>query len=60
MLGGARRQNGMAAFDAALGSDDAVAVREYIVSLAVAAKAEEDAKRAAAAVAAGGVEPHAR
>jgi PQQ-dependent dehydrogenase (methanol/ethanol family) len=56
VLGGAREQNGMASFTAALSRDDAAAVREYIVSLARAAKAEEDAKRAAASAA----EPHAQ
>jgi mono/diheme cytochrome c family protein len=56
VLGGARAQNGMASFAAALSRDDAAAVREYVVSLAHAAKAEEDAKRTAAAVA----EPHAQ
>jgi quinohemoprotein ethanol dehydrogenase len=56
VLGGAREQNGMVSFAAALSRDDASAVREYIVSLARAAKAEEDAKRAAA----GGAEPHAQ
>jgi alcohol dehydrogenase (cytochrome c)/quinohemoprotein ethanol dehydrogenase len=57
VLGGAREQNGMVSFAAVLSRDDASAVREYIVSLARAAKAEEDAKRAAAG---GGAEPHAR
>src|SRR6185436_6800508 len=56
VLDGAREQNGMARFAAALSPDDAAAVREYVVSLARAAKAEEDAKRAAAA----GAEPHAQ
>ncbi len=56
VLGGAREPNGMASFAAALSRDDASAIREYIVSLAHSAKAEEDAKRAAA----GGAEPHAQ
>ena len=56
VLGGAREQNGMASFGAALSRDDTSAVREYVVSLARAAKIEEDAKRTAAA----GAEPHAQ
>jgi mono/diheme cytochrome c family protein len=56
VLGGAREQNGMASFAAALSRDDAASVREYVVSLARAAKFEEDAKRTAAA----GAEPHAQ
>ncbi|HVZ47519.1 MAG TPA: PQQ-dependent dehydrogenase, methanol/ethanol family, partial [Gemmatimonadaceae bacterium] len=59
VLGGAREGNGMASFAPALSRGDAAAVREYVVSLARAAKAEEDAKRAAAA-ARGGAEPHAQ
>jgi mono/diheme cytochrome c family protein len=58
VLGGAREGNGMASFAAALSREDSSAVREYIVSLARAAKAEEDAKRAASA--GDGAEPHAQ
>jgi quinohemoprotein ethanol dehydrogenase len=69
VLDGARAPNGMASFAAALSREDAAAVREYVVSQAQAAKAEEDAKRTAAPVAptsasaapaAGAAEPHAR
>ena len=56
VLGGAREQNRMASFAAALSRDDASAVREYIVSLARAAKTEEGGGRAAA----GAAEPHAQ
>jgi alcohol dehydrogenase (cytochrome c)/quinohemoprotein ethanol dehydrogenase len=54
VLGGAREQNGMVSFAAALSRDDASALREYIVSLARAAKAEEERR------AEGGAEPHAQ
>jgi PQQ-dependent dehydrogenase (methanol/ethanol family) len=58
VLDGARAANGMVSFKSGLTGEDTVALREYIVSLAHAAKAEEDAKRAAAAAAA--AEPHAQ
>jgi len=49
VLDGARAANGMVSFKAALTGEDTAALRAYIVSLAHTAKAEEDAKRAAAA-----------
>jgi PQQ-dependent dehydrogenase (methanol/ethanol family) len=55
VIDGARAANGMASFASALTRDDARAVREHVIALAIEAKAEEDAARAAEAAA----EPHA-
>jgi len=66
VLDGVRAENGMVSFAAALDRDDAAAVREYVITLALAAKAEQNAAEAAATAEAGeaerpadGPEPHA-
>ncbi len=58
VLDGARTANGMASFAAALTREDSAAVREYVITLALAAKVEEEA-RSAAAQAPDAAEPHA-
>jgi PQQ-dependent dehydrogenase (methanol/ethanol family) len=58
VLGGARAANGMASFAAAVTPDDARAVREYVITLAIDAKAAQDAARAAEERAAAAAEPH--
>ncbi len=57
VLEGIRAQNGMVAFAEELSASDSEAIREYIVTLAVTARAAEDA---AAARAAATAEPHAQ
>jgi mono/diheme cytochrome c family protein len=59
VLGGARVANGMASFAEALTPDDARAVREYVTTLAIQAKALQDASEAIAAQAAEDAEAHA-
>jgi quinohemoprotein ethanol dehydrogenase len=59
VLDGIRAQNGMVSFAAELTSDDADAIRAYVVTLAIAAKeAEARAAQAAADAAAGDASPH--
>ncbi|WP_428101120.1 PQQ-binding-like beta-propeller repeat protein [Candidatus Rariloculus sp.] len=59
VLDGALAANGMASFAEALTPEDATAVREYVITLAIEAKAAEDAEQAAAAAqAAEDAEPH--
>ena len=59
-LDGALAANGMASFAEALTLEDATAVREYVITLAIEAKAAEDAEQAAAAAQADeDAEPHA-
>ncbi len=48
VIEGALAANGMPSFSEALTADEAVALREYVITLAIEAKAAEDAERAAA------------
>jgi mono/diheme cytochrome c family protein len=47
VIDGALSANGMVSFAAALSPEDADAVRQYVISQAIAAKAEQDASAAA-------------
>jgi mono/diheme cytochrome c family protein len=58
VLEGALAANGMVSFAEALDVEDAEAVRAYVITLAIEAKAAEDAEREAAARAADEAEPH--
>src|SRR5690606_14227770 len=58
VLDGIRTVNGMASFAAALTREDAAAVREYLITLALQAKAEEEARSARQADS--DAEPHAQ